>query len=269
MIPQTPLCNHPHASSEDVPLASQQIATVEELYQYEAMRDEAPLTREQEQCLVIRARAGDEQAKEAICVHLMSYSSSIAGRLARTFRWAAPRIEYLDLVQTGMLAVLENFEQALQVENPIAYLIRVIRYQMFEYCRSYSSLIRTPHNSRTQLPHWNVDSLDVPLSRAEVGSSTFADVLAAPCGGEPEPDEASYQLLYAVIEQRLSHRQREMVERHYGLGCAPESIFAIGRSLAATAMHPERAGCCLHQEAITKLRKHLDGVYPLHGDAAS
>src|SRR5579885_202281 len=149
MISQTAMSNHLSslATMDDAPLASQEVLTVEEPYQHDAMQNGESLTREQEQCLITRARAGDEQAQEALCVHLMSYSSSIARRLARNFRWAAPRIEYLDLVQTGMLAVVENFDEALYVEKPVAYLIQVIRYKMLDYCRDYASLIRTPRNT--------------------------------------------------------------------------------------------------------------------------
>ena len=133
--------------------------------------------------------------------------------------------EYLDLVSVGNLAIVECFEKALTVDNPVAYLLGVAKLAVKAYCCKHSSLITHQQGQ----PFVWVDSLDAPLGN---GQGCLAEMLAAPTQ-ELQQEPADFDRLYEAISA-LTPKQRYVIQRHFGLdGDAPESIAAISQEAFA------------------------------------
>jgi DNA-directed RNA polymerase specialized sigma24 family protein len=132
--------------------------------------------------------------------------------------------DYLDLVSVGNLALVECFEKALTVENPVAYLLGVAKLAVKAYCCKHSQLIT---HQRGQPFVW-VDSPDAPRGN---GQGCLAERLSAPTQ-ESEQEPADFSTLYQAISA-LTPKQRYVVLRHYGLdGDTPEAIAAISKRLS-------------------------------------
>ena len=127
------------------------------------------LTRSEESELVCRARQGDKQAKETLIQSCLGYVACVAYR----YTCYVQHDDYLDLVSVGNLAIVECFEKALTVDNPVAYLLGVAKLAVKAYCCKHSGLIT---HQRGQPFVW-VDSLDAPLGN---GQSCLAEMLSAP-----------------------------------------------------------------------------------------
>src|SRR5437667_9539278 len=127
------------------------------------------LTRSEEQGLVDRARLGDKEAKDALLQSCLRFVASVASR----YTCYLEHEEYLDLVSIGNLALVERFEKALSVENPVAYLYGVAKLAIRSYCYTHSQLM-TQMRGR---PFVWVDSLDAPLYECK---GCLADLLVAP-----------------------------------------------------------------------------------------
>ena len=127
------------------------------------------LTRSEESELVNRARNGDTQAKEALIQSCLGYVACVAYRYVCYLQ----HDDYLDLVSVGNLAIVECFEKALTIDNPVAYLLGVAKLAVKAYCCKHSGLIT---HQRGQPFVW-VDSLDAPLGN---GQGCLAEMLATP-----------------------------------------------------------------------------------------
>ncbi len=193
----------------------------------------SPLDPQREQDLLAHARAGDSEARNEIITHgLLHYIEFWAKRLFVTYAYMHHRIEYADLIQVASLAVLEYFDHALTLDNPIIYLFACAKYQMRRYCLRYSSLIITPSTSKDgkQVRPRRVESLDAPLDEETDG--TLAEILADEtwqccANGDEQACERLYQAL-----SHLTERQRVLLMRVFGLGDYPqETITEIQHDL--------------------------------------
>jgi RNA polymerase sigma factor (sigma-70 family) len=184
------------------------------------------LTREQEDALTARARAGDKQAREDILLSFYPYCEAVARKYAQCYQWASARLNSLDLMHEGMLRAIEYFDHALEYERPFAYLWKTIQTTILTYCLQWASPIKTVQNEHRQYePSMRVTSLDAPLSRDS--DTVLADLIEdIPVSLDPERD---YTFLYEALET-LPARNREAVTRYYGIGCAPEPYELIGKS---------------------------------------
>ncbi len=214
-------------------------------------------TKEEEQHLVVRAQQGDRDARDAILLSCQSYVRSVAAKYARTYAWASPRIEYLELVQIGNMAAIESFDKALASGNPLGFLRATMSWAIVHYCPTHISPITTPRDRAGKpLPAMDVESIDVPLDNNE--NETLADLIPETVQTEKERD---YQPLYAVIE-KLPEKWRETVTRHYGIGCAPESLNAIGLDMKKSqAKNAGSTICQYRKRAITFLYRELEPIY--------
>jgi DNA-directed RNA polymerase specialized sigma24 family protein len=192
------------------PTCSGEILSNEQQYRVEvASRTDERLPQESEASLVERARAGDAQARHAMCMRLLHMVERAATGLYQQCYGEDRRIEYLDLVQEGNEALLVWFEQALQRDNPFSYLIVVARNAMLKYGSRYCSAILTP-NHAVPLP---VESLDVPL---EPDSDTTHAEMLQDAPATAHVDEEVYAPLYETLE-RLPGAERELLVHVYGL----------------------------------------------------
>jgi len=180
------------------------------------------LTRDEEAELVRRARLGDKQAREALLHNCLRYVASVMSR----YSCYLEHEEYLDLVSIGNLAIVERLEQALTVDNPVAYLYGVAKLAIRSYCYTHSQLI-TQVRGRPMV--WT-DSLDAPLCN---GKGCLADLLVAP-EQTPKKEHSEFTRLYAAINT-LTPKQQYVILRFYGLdGDAPDSMASISRRLSAS-----------------------------------
>ena len=216
------------------------------------------LSSQQEREYVERARAGDSAARESLLLDLVGFAKNIANRYGKVFAWAAPRVEFLDLVQTGMLKACEYFPLALASPNPCAYLRMVVRGYILQYCQHYASLIKSGKDTQGRpLPLLPVESLDVAVDW-ETGETLY-DLL-------PEPERTSpaardYTPLYEAVKQ-LPPRQAETIIRHYGLEGEAETLKAIGQSFQRPGTTTTSAnGTTYKKMALRKLYQRLEGEY--------
>ena len=194
------------------------------------------LDSQREQDLIDRARFGDGEARNELLTHgLLPYIEYWARRLFVTYAWSSFRIEYADLIQAASLAVLEYFDHALTLNNPMAYLSSCAKYEMRHYCLRYSSLITTPNTSKEgkQVRPRSVESLDVPLD--EENDTTLVELLVDEtwqcCA---KGDEQACERLYQALSY-LTEKQRVVLMRFFGLGDCPQgTVTEIQRDLQVT-----------------------------------
>jgi DNA-directed RNA polymerase sigma subunit (sigma70/sigma32) len=202
------------------------------------------LTRSQECELVRRARLGDRQAKDELIQSCLRYVTFIASR----YTCYVQHDDYLDLVSIGNMAIVECFEKALTVANPVAYLHGAVKIAVRAYCYKHSHLIT---KQRGKPLVW-VDSLDAPRGDSQ---ACYADFLAAPTQ-QPEGKPTDFSRLYQAIST-LTPKQRFVIMRYFGLdGDAPESIAAISRRLS-TANPKVTVARNRYNMAIRNLRRQL------------
>lgn len=214
--------------------------------------------------LIALARAGDSQARERLILSFFRFCNFLASRYAYTYAWASPRIECQDLVQYGMLLVMERVDRALATDHPIPYLIRLLRNEIADYCFSFSSLIKTPEHNRINHPDATIPvaSLETPITESprDGAQLTLADSLPAPAltlEHAPEQDDPDYRHLYEAVKH-LSPRQCETITRHYGLGCDPESLNIISQSFPKHGKTRSIGAYLAKKAALQKLRKCLE-----------
>jgi len=198
----------------------------------------SPLDPQREQDLFARARAGDTEARNEIITHgLLHYIEYWAKRLFVTYAYMSYRIEYADLIQAASLTVLEYFDHALTLDNPLAYLFACAKYQMRTYCIRYSSLIATPTTFKDgkQVSPRPVESLDAPLNEEMDG--TLAEILADETWQcRANGDEKACERLYQALSH-LTEKQRILLMRVFGLGDYPqETITEIQHDLKVAEM---------------------------------
>jgi RNA polymerase sigma factor (sigma-70 family) len=213
------------------------------------------MSMEEKHALLQRVRAGDSQARDTLIVDFVPYCQAMAARYVSAYAWASPRIEFDDLAQIGMLEVISKFDVALTKQDCFSYLFAVARYAVLGYCHRHATLIERPPNGHLPLPR--IVSLNTPIGRNDKGrvQRTLGDLLPAPTG--PVQEERDYRALYQALEA-LSPRQRETLQRHYGLGYASESLLTISRSFQQKGCmrHPRTAD--IHERrAMVKLRTLL------------
>src|SRR5436305_10478226 len=164
--------------------------------------NQIPTSREVDQHLVARARAGDEQARHALIEQTLPYirkvATSFAHRLAHD--------ELLDLISEAALAVTEKVDQALAVaDDPLYYLFSVAKGRICNYCCKFRSLISNHSSKRFSDPIYSIDSIDAPLY--DDGKITLAETLAQPL--EEPSDGRDYSDLYCAVEE-LPSVQKEV-----------------------------------------------------------
>ena len=165
--------------------------------------------------LVDQARAGSQEAREAIIYSLLKMIVIYATR------WRTVELDcgFLDLVSVGNLALVEYFDRALEKPNTYAYLIKCAKCWILEQSAHAGELIRLPRTPGVE--PYEIISLHTGLDEDEFDL--------------PEPTRAEedytplYNALAAVPEQTTKRRpEREVITRFFGLdGHAPESISEI------------------------------------------
>jgi DNA-directed RNA polymerase specialized sigma24 family protein len=213
----------------------------------------ARLSREQEDACIERARAGDADARHALIESLLVYVRWRAGKYAVCWRTEGRyRMEYLDLVQVGSVVLLEALDKALVHPCPVGYLMKAIAGGMVRYCLQYGTLIKTLQGPQGKfLPLLEVESYDLP-AEGELGADghSVGELIEVPA--ETTQPERDYTGLYAAVDE-LTERQREVIEQHYGLGCAPEDLFVIS--------------CRIRERQGKPYCRNASGAYSAHGAA--
>ncbi len=218
-----------------------------------------------EQALVEQARAGDQQAQHELLLSCQSCVDLFAARYASYIRalTSTHRIEYLDLVETANLAMLEKLAHALSTASPIAYLLATAYGTIRSYCWRYESLILTPNSCRQDHEHpRRVDSLDRPAFLD--ADETWSDLLPAPAS-EPQKEEEDYTPLYQAIEA-LPPQQREVTVRLFGLCGHEPSTFQQAQD--ALQYQSRGAITSTRRRALDALYIALLPVYPQYFQAA-
>jgi DNA-directed RNA polymerase specialized sigma24 family protein len=198
--------------------------------QYECYR----LASDQKPAIIERARQGDQDAREQIVLALMDTIQGYAHRHATAMRWSG-RIETEDLLQLGMLAILEHLDIALTKDNPLGYLTTVARCAIIRHCVYHSSLITRPRAkdsiALSHMPDMVVMSLEKPLDQDGL---TLGDVLPGDSAPAPERD---YTPLYEAVKA-LPEKHQAVIVRYYGLlQHAPERLCTIGRDIGTKKPH--------------------------------
>ena len=179
----------------------------------------------QEQDLLLRARAGEREACQALIVSCLRYSLGKARGVYNLKQLLHD--DLLDLVQVASLAMLDDLDQALERENPVSYLRGIARRAIALYCSYRSSLVSKPtcftQKMFEKFGEVTVESLDAPLSSK--GTVTRLEFVQAPAAdpaalleeeARPEERRVRYAVLYDALET-LSPRQRQVITLRFGL----------------------------------------------------
>lgn len=209
------------------------------------------LTQEEERVLTDQAREGDKQARDRLIEGCLRYITFIAARYKRYVH----HDDYLDLVSVGNLAVVENVEKALTMDNPQAYLCVTAKLAIIEYCMTRASLITKSRYSNASDP--SVSSLDAPVYQDS--DISMLDLIAAP-EAEPERKERDYTQLHKAIST-LPEKYREVLTRHYGLyGRPAESLYGMSREMSACPGPKSSAAYLIEYRALARLRSRLESI---------
>jgi len=152
-----------------------------------------------------------------------------------------PRVESDDLFQESMLAILRHHTRAQELysDDPLPYLKRAVRHAIINFCfRSYT--IHPPDNSRSR----NFE----PYSFCAVDQ--VAESVVAPVANHLQPRLR----LYDAID-RLTTRQREIIEYRFGLNGKPQctqtetdQILGLKKSSASQVIATRRLRQILSQK---------------------
>ncbi len=236
-----------------------ELLTVEQQYHHD-IADIPRMTMEEEERLIVRARSGDTDAKEHIILSCLGYVQAVARKY--TVMCAANGrhlVEYLDLIQVGNLTLVKCSDKALDHPSPFGYLKRAASGEIVKYCMKHGTSITCPSERGGKiLPMKDVSSLEQPLT-PETQELTLADTLEAPPVVAQE--EKDYTMLYSTLET-LTPKQRDVIVRHYGLGCASEDLFTISCAIRHADGKPFKDSANEaygpHKRALTTLQKQLE-----------
>jgi len=216
------------------------------------------LTEEQEQALIERALAGEPVRNELI-LSLQRRIYNLAYRLAsRYLRGKEQATERMDFVQKANETMLKRFSLALTKENPCSYLMKVARLTMIDCIREIEA---SQEKSEGQSALLGLD-----LSDGEDTSSLLDAIPVEVHLESSRKTDTAYAVLYQAI-LTLPEKQRLVMLRHYGLGCAPESLNIISRSLSPKSPRPANAHYH-HKRALVVLERMLAPALPLFSHAA-
>ena len=236
-----------------------EILSNEERYHQDVAAIACP-TGEEELSLIQRARAGDADARETLVLSCLRYAKTVARKyVAMCAACRKKRIEYLDLVQVGNLALLECFDKAIVHPNPYGYLKRAASGEIVKYCLKHASLITSPsERGGTILPMVEVESLDAPFPHVE--GLTLGETVAAP--SETQVGERrDFSPLHRTLET-LTSKQHEVIVKHYGIECAPRDLFTISCEMRQAEGKPFKDSAnvaySIHTFALRALRRKLD-----------
>lgn len=218
-----------------------------ELHQIHPLSDDECIALEE------RARQGDQQARNMLIEDATRYVAKVASSYAATYLQSS---DYLELVGVGNLALVEHLDQALeQGKNPSAFLRRLARREMWNYCMYHSRLIRLPEHTRyLEAAPRRITSLEWEVADASTNDPLTEIVNRL----EPDEQPAFNALLGPLHEalETLTDKQREVIDRHYGLdGYGPETIGEINRRL--TDNPNNNLASKRHAYALQRLREIL------------
>jgi RNA polymerase sigma factor (sigma-70 family) len=209
--------------------------SAEVLYELEVKQLDARLSPEAQAMYIEQARAGDNEARQALILHCISYALVKANGIYYERR---PRhIDALDLAQEANLKMLEGIDKALEVRQPVSYLVTLAVRAIQEYCTYHAPMIQKPEYSRERLARVDpypatVESLDEPIY--EEGRLLKVELIEAPAPhAEPNDKKQQYRFkpLYKAVKKHLTSYQRAIVTRRYGLfGQSAESPSEIAES---------------------------------------
>jgi RNA polymerase sigma factor (sigma-70 family) len=227
--------------------------TADTLYPKEVARL-PKLSRKEEEELVARARAGDQEARHALVESCLSHA---LGKARFLYNQRRPgHDDLLDLVQEASLHMVADLDDALAIDDPTAYLRGIARRAISRYCLYHAGLIQKPEYTlalvkRRQHPATaeDVESLERLIHEKHIR----VDLFSAP---EPQPDEkhqrARYAFLYQAIK-KLGRKQRSAIIQLYGLyGQPAKTVKEIGHGYAGTVQ-------VRIYDARRRLRKYLEG----------
>jgi RNA polymerase sigma factor (sigma-70 family) len=211
------------------------------------------LTQEQEHALLERALAG-EQVRNDLILSLQPRVYSLAYRLAsRHLRGREQATERMDFVQRANEEMLWMFTVALSKENPCSYLLKVARLTMIDCLREREA----PQEQDKEQSSF----LCLNLSACEDMSSLLHALPGEIRLEQSRKADTAYAFLYQAIFT-LPEKQRLVMLRHYGLGCAPEPLNSISRSLSPRSPRPANAHYH-HKRALITLAQTLRPAFPL------
>lgn len=214
-----------------------------------------------ERALLERARAG-EDVREEVILYVQRCIQGLAFQFARSIRYGQS-VDAQDLIHSAILAMLKQFDKALTKEKPFGFLIQTARYTMLNIVSSGREDFM-----KARLPHepLSISSLDAPIGDED----GFSLVDFIPCevqlraSASETAEENRYQRLYQVIEA-LPEIQRFVIEHHYGLGCAPQSLNEISKRLSLEKHRPSQAKYH-HKQALQALHKQLAADFPQYNE---
>jgi RNA polymerase sigma factor (sigma-70 family) len=232
---------------------------------------------EREQFLIARARAGGGEAvRDEIILSLQPHIQAIASKSLTLQRQSGSdtAVERLDLIQSANVAILRQYELALEKVNPYAYLKRIAQLTIIDYLAG--SPYRETYSHYEPFP---TVSLDKSISE---DGTPLAEMLSlqdhSSSASLPENNDTSdaeqdrKRILLTLLSEAIAslpEKQRMVIERHYGFGCIPESFYAISRSLSgrkARSAHPVHAHY-YHRLALSALRRALASILPHDNDS--
>jgi RNA polymerase sigma factor (sigma-70 family) len=242
---------------------------------------------EESTALVVRARSGDEHAREELINRLLPLISAIA----RRFRTEG--LEQSDLMQEGIVGLLRAIERY-DPERGVpfaAYATWWIRHSLQEARSDFIRPFRLPPRALRQLSQLksehqriyqseqrsanvaelaartNIDldqakalqvaearvrSLDAAVDGGDGEFGTFGDLLEDPLSSEAYEDvidAVAGEQLKALLS-RLTEREREVVNARFGFDAAPEKLAEVGERLGVSAERVRQ----IEQRALAKLR---------------
>jgi RNA polymerase sigma factor (sigma-70 family) len=255
-------------------------------------RRRARLPRDVERRLVLSAKAGDREARDALVDALLPLVASVA----RLYRGSAAvnRVELMQEGVVGVLRALERYDITLdtpfwayaswwvrqamqqlvsQLTRPVVLSDRAIRQltrvrdARREHLQAHgceptcAQLAAETQLGRTQVEDLIVAersprALDEPLRGDEGGGATLGDLLADPHAEEAYervPQRIALQALPQLLEE-LNARERRILRARFGLDGPEQTLREVAEGLGVSAERVRQ----LEQRALDKLRVAVD-----------
>lgn len=159
--------------------------------------------------LLTSIKSGDIQAKEQFFKILLPVILRYADYMCSGRRAG---VDHAELLSLGNVTLVEYFEQALEKENPVAYLLKCSKLKMMGLLHWHADCpIALPQSDGVEPP------VCVPIDH-------MADDFDIP---EPEPVVQKEDTRVQDAIQRLPEKHQDLVRRAFGIGQMPEDLTQI------------------------------------------
>jgi RNA polymerase sigma factor (sigma-70 family) len=163
----------------------------------------------------------------------------------------------------GLMNGVTLLKSEMNPKQKSVFLFRAIRNHLYNRAQCCRGIVRVPHATAMKLKGGLINGVKADRIRAAIDRArapqASIDELRTCLGFEPQETPAEHDETSRVIHDAISHlseREATVIRRRFGLGCEPETLEDVGRTLGLTRERVRQ----LQNEALEQLRSLTKGT---------